>query len=186
MVCGFFYQAGIAVVIALAAVYAEQVLGFKQTETMMLVFLVNIAAALGAFAFGYLEDRIGHKPALGATLLGWVVMTALAYVATTAALFWVAAVIAGLCMGSSQSAGRAMVGVFAPHERLAEFYGLWTFATSLASIIGPVTYGLVTWITAGDHRLAILSTGLFFVAGWLAIRPIDVSRGAAAAARATA
>jgi UMF1 family MFS transporter len=186
MVCGFFYQAGIAVVIALAAVYAEQVLGFKQTETMMLVFLVNIAAALGAFSFGYLEDRIGHKPALGATLLGWVVMTALAYVATTAALFWVAAVIAGLCMGSSQSAGRAMVGVFAPHERLAEFYGLWTFATSLASIIGPVTYGLVTWITAGDHRLAILSTGLFFVAGWLAIRPIDMSRGAAAAARATA
>ena len=51
MICGFFYQAGIAVVIALAAVYAEQALGFKQTETMMLVFLVNIAAALGAFAF---------------------------------------------------------------------------------------------------------------------------------------
>ncbi len=186
MVCGFFYQAGIAVVIALAAVYAEQVLGFKQTETMMLVFLVNIAAARGAFLFGHFQDRIGHKQALGATLLGWVVMTALAYVATTAAVFWVAAVIAGLCMGSSQSAGRAMVGVFAPRDRLAEFYGLWTFATSLASIIGPVTYGLVTWITAGNHRLAILSTGLFFVVGWLAIRPINMARGATVATRATA
>ena len=79
MVCGFFYQAGIAVVIALAAVYAEQVLGFKQIDTMLLVFLVNIAAALGAFAFGYFQDRIGHKQALGATLIGWVVMTVLAY-----------------------------------------------------------------------------------------------------------
>lgn len=184
MVCGFFYQAGIAVVIALAAVYAEQVLGFKQTETMMLVFLVNIAAAIGAFAFGYYQDRIGHKQALGATLIGWIVMTVLAYAATTAALFWVAAVIAGLCMGSSQSAGRAMVGVFAPRERLAEYYGLWTFATSLASIVGPLTYGAVTWLTAGNHRLAIISTGLFFVIGWLAIRPIDVRRGAAAAAGA--
>jgi UMF1 family MFS transporter len=181
MVCGFFYQAGIAVVIALAAVYAEQVLGFKQTETMLLVFLVNIAAALGAFAFGYFQDRIGHKPALGATLLGWVVMTVLAYAATSATLFWVAAVIAGLCMGSSQSAGRAMVGVFAPRARLAEYFGLWTFATSLASIVGPLTYGAVTWLTAGNHRLAIVSTGLFFVVGWLAIRPIDVRRGAAAA-----
>lgn len=47
LVCAVFYQAGIAVVIALAAVYAEQVLGFKQTQTMMLIFLVNIAAALG-------------------------------------------------------------------------------------------------------------------------------------------
>ena len=186
MVCGFFYQAGIAVVIALAAVYAEQVLGFKQTDTMMLVFLVNIAAAMGAFVFGYWQDRIGHKRALGATLLGWVLMTVLAWLATSAALFWIAAVIAGLCMGSSQSAGRAMVGVFAPPRRLAEFYGLWTFATSLASIVGPVTYGIVTWATAGNHRLAILSTGLFFVIGWLAIRPIDMARGASAAGRATA
>ena len=186
MICGFFYQAGIAVVIALAAVYAEQALGFKQTETMMLVFLVNIAAALGAFAFGYLQDRIGHKRSLGFTLLGWVAMTALAYLATTATLFWVAAVIAGLCMGSSQSAGRAMVGVFAPRDRLAEFYGLWAFATSLASIVGPVTYGAVTWLTAGNHRLAILSTGLFFLVGWFAIRPIDVERGAKAASGAAA
>ena len=57
-------------VIALAAVYAEQVLGFKQTETMMLIFLVNIAAALGAFAFGYLADRIGHRAALAGHAAG--------------------------------------------------------------------------------------------------------------------
>ena len=53
LACAVAYQAGITVVIALPAVYAEQVLGFKQTETMMLIFLVNIAAALGAFAWGY-------------------------------------------------------------------------------------------------------------------------------------
>jgi UMF1 family MFS transporter len=177
LTCGFAYQAGIAVVIALAAVYAEQVLGFKQVETMLLVFLVNIAAALGAFSFGYWQDRIGHKRALGITLVGWVLMTALAYLATGRTLFWIAAVIAGLCMGSSQSAGRAIVGVFAPRERLAEFYALWAFAVSLASIAGPVTYGLVTWVTAGNHRLAILSTAAFFVAGWLLLRPVDVERG---------
>jgi UMF1 family MFS transporter len=181
LACGFAYQAGISVVIALAAVYAEQVLGFKQTETMMLVFLVNIAAALGAFAFGYSQDRIGHKLALGVTLMGWIVMTVLAYLATTQALFWVAAVVAGLCMGSSQSAGRAIVGLFAPAHRLAEFYGLWSFATSLAAIVGPVTYGFVTWITAGNHRLAILSTALFFVLGALLLRPVDVARGRATA-----
>jgi MFS transporter, UMF1 family len=176
--CGFFYQAGISVVIALAAVYAEQVLGFKLIQTMMLIFLVNIAAAAGAFGFGYWQDRIGHKRALGFTLVGWVVMTLLAYAATGPALFWVAAVVAGLCMGSSQSAGRAIVGLFAPSKRLAEFYGLWAFATSLASIVGPVTYGLVTWLTAGNHRLAILSTAVFFIVSMWALRPVDVERGA--------
>jgi UMF1 family MFS transporter len=181
LACGAFYQAGIAVVIALAAVYAEQVLGFKQADTMMLVFLVNIASAVGAFAFGYFQDKVGHKRALAVTLFGWIVMTVMAYMAAGPGLFWVAAVIAGLCMGSSQSAGRALAGLFAPPQHLAEFFGLWTFATRLASIIGPVTYGVVTLLTSGNHRLAILSTALFFVVGLALLMPLNVERGMAAA-----
>lgn len=179
--CAVFYQAGIAVVIALAAVYAGQVLGFQQAQTMLLIFLVNIAAAAGAFGFGYGQDRIGHRPALAITLVGWIVMTLLAAAATSPPLFWAAAVLAGLCMGSSQSAGRAMAGLFAPAPRLGEFFGLWTFATRLSAIIGPVTYGLVTWLSGGNHRLAILSTGVFFVVGLVLLRQVDVERGAAAA-----
>jgi UMF1 family MFS transporter len=181
LVCSVAYQSGIAVVIALAAVYAEQVLGFQQTQTMMLVFLVNIASAVGAFAFGYWQDRIGHRRALAVTLVGWILMTLLAVAATGPGLFWVAALLAGLCMGSSQSAGRAMAGAFAPEQRLAEFFGLWTFAVRLAAILGPMTYGLVTLLTAGNHRIAILSTGLFFVIGLLVLAKVDVTRGIAAA-----
>ncbi len=175
------YQAGISVVIALAAVYAEQVLGFKQAQTMLLIFLVNIAAAAGAFAFGYWQDRLGHRRALAFTLCGWVGMTLLAYAATGPGLFWVAGVLAGLCMGSSQSAGRAMAALLAPEDRRGEFFGLWTFATRLSAIAGPLTYGLVTWLTAGNHRLAILSTVVFFIGGLLMLLPIQMARGIAAA-----
>jgi UMF1 family MFS transporter len=181
LACGASYQAGIMVVIALAAVYAEEVLGFKQSQTMMLVFLVNIASAAGAFGFGYWQDRLGHRRALAITLWGWLVMIVIAGLATTAAVFWVAAVIAGLCMGSSQSAGRAMAGLLAPADRRAEFYALWTFAVRLAAVVGPVTYGLVTWATAGSHRLAIASTGLFFVGGLLLLTRVDMARGMRAA-----
>jgi UMF1 family MFS transporter len=181
LACAVAYQAGISVVIALAAIYAEQALGFKQTDTMILIFLVNIAAALGAFAWGYVQDRVGHVRALGATLVGWIVMTVLAGLATSAALFWVAAVIAGLCMGSSQSAGRALAGALAPERQRAEFYGLWTFAIRLSAIIGPVTYGLITLLSAGNHRLAIFGTGLFFVLGLVLLRRVNVQRGITAA-----
>jgi len=184
LACSVAYQAGISVVVALAAVYAEQALAFQQTETMMLVFLVNIAAALGAFAWGNVQDRIGHRPALGITLAGWIVMTVLAALATGPGLFWVAAVIAGLCMGSSQSAGRALAGVLAPTQQRAEFYGLWMFAVRLSAILGPMTYGLITWLTDGNHRLAIASTGLFFVGGLLLLTLVNVQRGIAAAAAA--
>ena len=67
-----------------------------------------------------------------------------------------------------------------PTQR-AEFFGLWTFATRLSSIVGPLTYGLVTWLTGGDHRMAILSTGVFFVIGLVLLMPVNVARGARAA-----
>lgn len=125
LVCGAFYQAGVAVVIALAAIYAQEVMKFSFEQTITLILVVNITAAVGAFAFGYVQDWLGHKLALALTLLLWLAMTAVASFATTATMFWVSANLAGVAMGSSQSAGRAMAGVFAPPTRLAEFYGIW-------------------------------------------------------------
>jgi UMF1 family MFS transporter len=104
-----------------------------------------------------------------------------AALATGPAGFWVAANIAGLCMGSSQSAGRAMVGLFAPAHRLAEFFALWNASYWVSAIAGPVTYGLVTWVTGNDHRLAMMVTGLYFVAGLLVLNLVDVERGRLAA-----
>lgn len=179
LMCIACYQAGISVVITLAAVYASEVMGFTTPQIMLLVFTVNIGAAAGAFSFGYVQDRIGHKPALAITLVGWIVMVLTAYMAVTAPVFWVAAVLAGLCMGTTQSAGRAMTGALAPAGRLAEFYSLWTFAVQLAAVVGPLTYGLVTWVTGGNHRLAILVTGLFFVGGLVLLSRVDMKRGLA-------
>ena len=51
----------------------------------------------------------------------------------------------------------------------------------LSAILGPVTYGLVTWISGGNHRLAILATGLFFIVGLALLRGVDVQRGRRAA-----
>ncbi len=179
--CAVFYQAGIAVVITLAAVYAESVMKFTQQQTMVLVFVVNIASVVGAFAFGYLQDRLGHRRMLGVTLIGWLMMVLIAGLSESTQMFWVAAGLAGLCMGSSQSCGRALAGLLAPVSRTGEFFGLWSFATRLASILGPITFGLVTYLSGGNQRLAILMTGIFFVVGLFLLRPVDVERGRAVA-----
>ena len=182
LLCAVFYQGGVMVAISIAAIYAEQVIGFKPQETMVLIFVLNLAAAVGAFAFGYFQDRVGHKLGLGVTLLGWIATCIIAALTTTKGGFWYAAALAGVCMGSSQSAGRAMAGMFAPKAQLAEFYGLWGFATRLASIIGPLAYGSITWATGGNQRIAIASTTVLFVAGLIVLQKIDVKRGQAAAA----
>jgi UMF1 family MFS transporter len=181
LVCILFYQAGIQAVIALAAIYATEAMGFTFVDTIVLILVVNLTAAIGAFGFGYLQDRIGHVRAMQLVLAGWIVMIALAYLSTTKGTFWLAANLAGLCMGSSQAAGRAIIGYFSPRRRTAEFFGLWGLAVKTASIFGPLTYGVVTWVFAGNHRLGILAVGAYFVIGLALLQRIDVARGREAA-----
>ena len=182
--CIVLFQSGVQTVIALAAIYAQEAMGFTTRDTIVLVLLVNITACLGALAFGQWQDRLGHRKTLALTLLGWCAMVAIAYLSTGRVGFWVAANIAGLCLGASQSAGRALVGYLTPADRHAEFFGLWGLAVKLASILGPLTYGAVTWLTDNDHRTAMLITGVFFVLGLVVLTSIDPERGRRAATAA--
>ncbi|MBM3358666.1 MAG: MFS transporter [Betaproteobacteria bacterium] len=181
LACIVFYQAGIQTVVALAAVYAQEVMGFTTRDTLFLILVVNVTAAAGALAFGQVQDRIGHVPTLVLTLIGWIATVLLAWAAEGPLLFWIAANLVGVCLGSSQSAGRALIGYLSPRARTAEFFGLWGLAVKLSSILGPVTYGVVTWLTHGDHRLAMLVTGLYFIVGLAILAGIDVARGRRAA-----
>jgi UMF1 family MFS transporter len=181
LVCLTFYQAGIQTVIALAAIYAQQAMGFTTRDTIVLILVVNVTAAIGALLFGYLQDRAGHIRSIGIILAAWIVTVLLAWGATDAALFWFAANCVGLCLGSSQSAGRALVGYLSPPGRQAEFFGLWGLAVKCSSVLGPLSYGAVSWLSGGDHRLAILLTGAYFVAGLLLLAGIDAERGRQAA-----
>jgi len=171
------YHCGINTVVVLAAVYAQEVMGFETQDTIMLILVVNVTAAIGAFIFGTVQDKIGSINTLRITLLIWVAATVLAFFTETVSMFWVVANLVGIALGASQSAGRALVGMFSPPERNGEFFGLWGLATKLAAIIGPLSYGFITYITQGDHRLALLSTTVFFVIGIILLYTIDEKRG---------
>jgi UMF1 family MFS transporter len=112
-------------------------------------------------------------------------MTLIAWQSETRASFWIAANIAGVCLGSSQSAGRALVAYLSPPGRQAEFFGLWGLAVKFSSILGPLTYGAVSWFSGGDHRLAMLVTGGFFVIGLIVLFGVDVERGRQSATAST-
>jgi UMF1 family MFS transporter len=181
LACIVLYQSGVQTVIALAAIYAQQAMHFSTRDTLLLILVVNVTASLGALLFGHVQDRLGHRLTIALTLVGWCVMVLVAWASTSPAGFWVAANIAGVCLGASQSAGRALVGYLSPANRRAEFFGLWGLAVKFASILGPITYGAVTWMSGSDHRLAMLVTGSFFVLGLLVLVRVDVERGRGAA-----
>jgi UMF1 family MFS transporter len=170
--CVLAYQAGVATVIALAAIYAQQVMGFGMDKTVLLILVVNLTASAGAALFGVLQDRLGHERSLRLALWLWIGMVVVAGLGQTEGWFWLAAHLAGLAMGASQSGARAAVADLAPPARQAEAFGYWGVAVNGASVLGPLAYGLVTWATDNNHRLAIGLTGLFFVLGLVLLRRV--------------
>ncbi len=175
------FQSGVATVVVLSAVYAREVMGFDSQSLVILIMVVNATAAAGAFLFGHLQDRLGSVPTLVIVLLIWVTAIALIAAADSPADIWFGGNLIGLAMGASQSVGRALVGRLTPAHQTAEMYGLWGMANRIAAIAGPLSYGIIGYVTGGNHRVAVLSTLFFFLTGLVLLLRVDEKRGMAAA-----
>jgi UMF1 family MFS transporter len=180
--CLTLFQAGVATVVVVAAIYAQEEMGFDTQQLILLIMVVNLTAAIGAFAFGHAQDRFGSVRTLAVALLVWVAAIVVTLLADEPADLWLAGNLMGLAMGATQAGGRALIGQLTPQSRNAEIFGLWGLANRAAAIIGPVSYGAISQLTDGNYPLAMLSTLVFFVLGLLLLFTVDEERGKLAAA----
>ena len=173
----FFYTCGITTVISFAAIFAQGVLLFSRQETILLILVANITSAVGAFVFGFIQDKIGAKKTIIITLFLWLIAVFGAYFIKEKFSFWIIANIIGIAIGASQSASRSLVGLFSPIDKSAEFYGLWGFAGKGAAIVGLFSFAVFLKIFNGDMRLAVLLTSSFFLIGILLLLFVDQKKG---------
>jgi MFS transporter, UMF1 family len=181
LVVFWIFSMGLTSIIAFVGVYAERTVGFAPGELIVLFLVVQVSSAAGAIVFGFVQDRLGALRTIQVTLLLWIAVCSAVWASADKRLFWIVALVAGLGIGSLQSASRAMVGLFSPVDKTGEFFGLWGLAGKAAYACGPLAFG---WIssTSGSQRTAVLATGLFFVAGFVALFAVDEAKGRAAAA----
>lgn len=159
----FFYITGLSAVFAFAAIVARDLYGFTQEEVIFLFAALQITSALGALGFGWLQDRLGARPVLVASLLGWVAVSFFAGWCTEKTSFWIVGACAGLVMGSTQSASRAVVSILTPPGRSGEYFGFWGLFGKLAAVAGPLAlgHGAELWTL----RTATMANTVFFVIG---------------------
>ena len=181
LLCLTLFQSGVATVVVVAAIYAQQVVSFDSQQLIILIMVVNLTAAIGAFGFGLAQDHFGSVNSLTAALLLWIAAILVTQGVDSEEGVWLAGNLMGLAMGATQAGGRALVGQLTPSNRNGEIFGLWGLANRAAAIIGPVTYGLIIDATAGDYQFALYSTLAFFVAGLVLLVTISEPRGRTAA-----
>jgi MFS transporter, UMF1 family len=189
MVSLFFAMAGLGIVISFAFIYGDQVIKWKASTQVAMFVLTNLSAAVGALAFGLIQDRWGNLKTYRLTLLVWLVAVVGIHQTTTVStatglaaehVYLVVGSIAGLCLGSTQSAGRTVVAVLSPPSKTGEMFGFWGMAGKLAAAVGLLGLGLLQ--TAFGLKNAILLCAVLFAAAFVVASRVDEKRGAMAAA----
>jgi UMF1 family MFS transporter len=167
LVAFFIYNDGILTVIAFAAIFAETTLRMSDTDIIAFFALIQTSAVLGSIVFGIITDKIGPKKTITITLIIWIGISVGAYFVTSVSWFYAVAFIAGIAIGSSQSASRSLMAHLTPPGHETEYFGFYDGLCGKASaVIGPLIYGVIADL-AGE-RLAALCIGLFFLAGvWI-------------------
>ncbi|MDN3553870.1 MFS transporter [Halomonas almeriensis] len=189
-----FSMAGVYIIIAFAFIYGAQVIGWDAATRNIMFIIVQITAAAGAIGFGAIQDRIGTRETYLITLALWVAAI-LAIWATPGMTAWLNAALgldwqaqhvflvvgclAGLSLGSSQSASRALVGLFSPRRKAAEFFGFWGLANKLAGVFGIIGLGLLQSVV-GLQASILLCAVLFLIAIAICLG-VDQARGMEAA-----
>jgi MFS transporter, UMF1 family len=190
LVSMFFAMNGIYIIITYAFIYGAQVVGWDPGVRTLMFVIVQITAAVGALGFGFIQDRLGAKRTYQITLVMWMVAIALIYLTPALGawlsgalgrtveaqhVFLVVGSVAGLSLGSCQSATRTLVGLFSPLSRAAEFFGFWGLSLKLAGVVGLLSIGLLQ-AALGLHTAVLFCVLLFAVALFIS-RRIDEARG---------
>ena len=167
----FFYIEGVNTVIFFSGNYASTTLGFSNSELLIFFLTVQTTAIVGSVIFGILADSIGQKKVIVISLLMWLITVLLAFLIEDKNGFYIVGLIAGSAMGSSQSASRSLMSKLTPPDRKTEFFGFYSFFGKSSAVIGPLVFGLVSFLS-GNHRLAIISIGVFFLVGLLILSKV--------------
>ena len=119
--------------------------------------------SLTSFLFGSLQDKVGHRSGLMGIVLFWIIAIIFLFFSYSTLMFYISANLIGLGLGAAQSAGRASIAYLAPKKQQAEYFGVWGFFVNASSVVGPLSYGVLTLVFLNNHKLAAVGLITFFI-----------------------
>ena len=182
LVAYLLYNDGIQTVISLSSQFGSEELGMTAAELPQLFLMVQFVAFFGALAFGMLAKRIGAKRSIIISLVIWsgVVLYAYSPLLETGRQFFAVGAVIALVLGGSQALSRSLFSLMIPKGQETEYFSLYEISERGTSWLGPLLFGLAIQVT-DSYRLAVLSVGVFFIAGLIMLPLVNVRKAIAEA-----
>ena len=169
----FLFSNAFSVLALYIAIYAKTTLNFGIQEIAMLFILGQIPTIVSSIFFGWLTDKIGAKVTITITLVIWIIIVLIVTTFSTRTVFYIGWILAAISTGSTLIASRSLMTFLIPVDNEAEFFGFYSISGKVSSIIGPVTFGIISYFTK-NQRLALLSTLIFLIAGLVMLQFVKV------------
>ncbi|MFC7062663.1 MFS transporter [Halobacillus seohaensis] len=175
LIAFWLYNDGISTIIKMATIYGRDI-GIDSNSLIIALLITQFVGIPCTFFFGFLAGKISPKKALSLSLYIYLAIVALGYFMTSALHFYMLAICVGIVQGGAQSLSRSIFGRMVPGDRHAEFYGFYGVSAKFSAIFGPFVFALVGQLT-GSSRLGILSLVVFFIAGIILLKFVDIDKG---------
>ena len=182
LVARLVYNDGLVTIFAFGPIYAAETFDFSLPEVMLWGLALNVTAGLGAFAMGFLDDRIGGKLTILISILGLAAASTGAILATSKTGLWIAGLLVGVFVGPNQAASRSLLGRFVPPAKETEFYGFFAFSGKAIAFMGPFLLGLMTTLFQ-SQRVGMATILIFFAIGGFLLLKVNEAEGIAMAGR---
>ncbi|GIG30371.1 MFS transporter [Cellulomonas marina] len=173
LVASAVYRDGLAGVFTFGAVIASGTFGFSAGEVVVFAIAANVVAGLATFAGGTLDDRVGPRAVVVASLVGLLVTGLALFFLHDAgpAAFWVAGLLLCVFVGPAQSASRSLLTRLAPPGRTTEVFGLYATTGRAASPLAPLAFSVCVSLSGSQHW-GILGLMAVLVLGLAALLPL--------------
>ena len=190
LVARLVYNDALITIFAFGGIYAKEVFSFSFNEIFLFGIILNIAAAVGAFSMGFLDDILGGKQTIQISNYGAVLACLLAILSPSVnqiyilqslgidgrLVFWVSGVLIGVFSGPSQTAGRSLMSRLTPKHKQNEFFGFYAFSGKATAFLGPLLFSTVVAMT-GSFRYGLFTVVILFLIGIYLLHLVDEDKG---------
>ena len=166
------FRDGLAGVFAFGAVLGVSVYGISQADVLIFGVIASSVAAIGAVAGGRLDDRIGAKPVIVASLATMLVAGVALLALSGPRAFWVCGLLLCLFIGPIQSAARTLLLRMTGEGKEAVIFGLYTMTGRAVAFLAPWLFFVFSdrFHTDRAGLAGILTVLLAGLLGMLAVR----------------
>jgi UMF1 family MFS transporter len=166
------YRDGLVAIFSFGAVLAVSVYGLNAAEVVIFGVVANVVAAIGALGAGIVEDRLGPKPVILASLAALVITATVLLFAHGSTMFWVFGLLLCLWVGPAQSSSRTYVVRLSPEGREGQMFGLYATTGRAVSFLAPGLFALFSGVF-DSPRMGIIGIVLVLLSGLVAMSRVQ-------------